>query len=372
MNPAIVKTISFLLLIAMGFFLQGKFVGKERKDGIKTIILSLALPATIFIALLKIEFSWGMVMVPLLAIGFNLLMFVLVKKLPLPGLFRMKEEQYRTLIMLLPSLAPGLSLFPFILEYHGEAPLALAALADVGNKVFVLIILYSIAMKWYFDRNEIGNRNTSEKLKSLLKAMAEEPVNLMMVTAIVMLAFGLNFASLPLFMQDSIDKLSLMMTPLVLLFIGISVKLSWQQVKAIFSFLFFRSAIAFFISGVLLVLLPVTDLATIILIVVFPQSACSFWPFAHMAAVNHLEGKQENPIRPRTFDLDFGMNVLACSLPFSVVLILTVYLFEGFFVRTANVFLCSGVCIAMAALPLLFSLRWQRAFAEERVAEERG
>jgi len=371
MNDAITKTISLLLLIAIGYFLQGKIKGKDRKDGIKTLILSLALPATIFIALLKIEFSWEMAMVPVLALGFNVLMYVLVKKLPLPSFIHMKEEQYRTLIMLLPSLAPGLSLFPFILEYHGEAPLALAALADVGNKVFVLIILYSIAMKWYFERNEIGNRNTSEKLKSLLRAMLEEPVNLVMLAAFVMLGIGWNFESLPAFLQTSIDRLSLIMTPLVLLFIGISVKLSWSQVKAIFSFLFFRSAIAFFISGLLLVLLPVTDLATMILIVVFPQSACSFWPFAHMAAVNELESKQENPIRPRTFDLDFGMNTLACSMPFSVTLILGIYLFEGFFVRPANTFLLSGVFIVLAALPVLFSAPWVKAY-RERLVEERG
>jgi len=371
MNSAITKTISFLLLIAIGYFLQKKIQGRERKDGIKTLILSLALPATIFIALLKIEFSWGMIIVPVLALGFNLLMYLLVSKLPLPSLFNLKEEQYRTLIMLLPSLAPGLSLFPFIMEYHGEEPLALAALADVGNKVFVLIILYSIAMKWYFDRNEIGNRNTSEKLKSLFKSMLEEPVNMVMLAAIVMLAFGLHFDSLPGFLRDSVDKMSLMMTPLILLFIGISIKFTWQQVKAIFSFLFFRSAIAFVISGLLLVLLPVTDVPTMILIVVFPQSACSFWPFAHMSAVNTLESAQENPIRPRTFDLDFGMNALACSLPFSVALILSVYVFEDFFVQPANVFLSSGIFIALAALPLLFSARWFKTYAS-RLAEERS
>ncbi len=371
MNSAITKTISFLLLIAIGYFLQKKIQGKDKKDGIKTLILSLALPATIFVALLKIEFAWEMIIVPVLAIGFNFLMYFLVSHLPLPSLFNVKEEQYRTLIMLLPSLAPGLSLFPFIMEYHGEAPLALGALADVGNKVFVLIILYSIAMKWYFDRNEIGNRNTSEKLKSLFKSMLEEPVNMVILVAVVMLGFGLNFESLPTFLQTTIDRMSLMMTPLILLFIGISIKLTWQQVKAIFSFLFFRSAIAFLISGILLLLLPVSDVPTMILIVVFPQSACSFWPFSHMAAVNSLESAQEHPIRPRTFDLDFGMNALACSLPFSVVLILTVYVFEDFFVQPANVFLASGVFIALAALPILFATRWIKAYSS-RLAEERS
>ena len=156
------------------------------------------------------------------------------------------------------------------------------------------------------------------------------------------------------------------MTPLVLLFIGLSVKLSWQQVKAIFSFLFFRSTVAFFLSGLLLLILPVHDLATIILVVVFPQSACSFWPYAHMVAVNSLEDKQANA-PARTFDLDFGMNVLACSMPFSVILILGIYLFEGFFAETANVFFTGTVFIVLAILPLVFSFRWFQSYGRRIV-----
>ena len=56
-------------------------------------------------------------------------------------------------MMLLPSLAPGLSCFPFIIVYLGDEYLALAALADVGNKIFVLILLYMLAMHWYHLRS---------------------------------------------------------------------------------------------------------------------------------------------------------------------------------------------------------------------------
>src|SRR3989337_4083772 len=95
-------------------------------------------------------------------------------------------------------------------------------------------------------------RSTSSKLKDLMKTMAEEPVNLVIVTAIVMLSLGLNFESLPDFVTMNIGRLSVMMTPLVLLFIGISMKLTRQQAKVILSFLFFRSGIAFLLSGILL------------------------------------------------------------------------------------------------------------------------
>jgi predicted permease len=353
------KTISLLLLILVGYLFRKKISSKESKDGIRAMILSLALPATIFIALLKIDFAPGLAIVPLMALGFNLLVFTTLSKLPMQSLFNLPTNQYRTLILLIPSLAPGLSSFPFILEYSGESSLAIAALADLGNKVFVLVIAYLIAMKWFFSERAHLEGGRGVRLKTLWLSLVNEPVNLVIITAVIMLSLNLGYNSLPAFLRDSIDKVSLMMTPLVLLFIGISIKFSWQQFKAIFSFIFFRSAIAFLISGLILIFFPVNDLATALLIVVFPQSACSFWPYAHMAVVNAMES-QDNEQRSvhagrwnMTFDLDFAMNVLACSLPFSVLMIMLIYSCGSFFVEPSHLFESTVALLVMTVLPIL-------------------
>lgn len=68
-----------------------------------------------------------------------------------------------------------------------------------------------------------------------------------------------------------------------------------------------------------------------------------------MAAVATLESKQEN----RTFDLDFAMNVIGCSLPFSVLLILLVYTSGSFFAESTNVFLAAAILLALAVTPAL-------------------
>ena len=363
MNSAIIKTLSLFLMIVIGFLLRNKIKSKDQKEGIKTIILSLALPATIFIALLKIEFEPSMIFVPLLVWCFNLMLYVLVDKLPIQSLFNVPISQHRVAILLLPSLAPGLSCFPFILEFGGELPFAMAALGDIGNKIFVLIIAYLIAMKWYLKNNLASKAQKGEsKLKDLLRALVEEPVNFVIVTAIVMLSLGLNFESLPGFITANIDRLSVMMTPLVLLFIGISMKLTRQQAKVILSFLFFRSGVAFLFSSILLLSLPVQDPAIVLLIVVFPQSACSFWPFAHMASISELERKSDESGKKGIFDLEFAMNILACSLPFSVILILAVYSSGEFFVSVTNTFISAGVCLFFAALPLISHARFVKNY----------
>lgn len=349
MPEAITKTVSLLLLIFVGVLISGKIKSKEQREGVRTLILSIALPATIFIALLKVEFTLELMLVPVLALAFNFVMYFLISKLPLDSLFNIHQNQYRTLMLIIPSLAPGLSVFPFILEYSGEATLATAAVADLGNKIFVLIIAYIIAMRWYYKSNQEFTGEGKLNLKDVLKALVNEPVNLVVVTAIVLLIFGIGYEVFPGFLQSGIDKLSLMMTPLVLLFIGMSVKFTWAQVRTIFAFLFFRSGVAFLISAILLVILAPTDLGTALLIVIFPQSACSFWPYAHMAAVSKLEASHGKTTG--TFDLDFAMNILACSLPFSVMLVMVVYTMQTTFASPFNVTGFGALCLLLAAAP---------------------
>ena len=152
MSPALQKTLSILLLIGVGLLLKRKLRNREELGGIKMLILSIALPATIFIALLKIRVEAELLVLPLMALGFNLIMFAIgYFIIPLLNI-EAKSSAHRTLMMLFPSLAPGLSCFPFLVEYLGDESLAWAALADVGNKVFGLIILYIIAMNWYYRR----------------------------------------------------------------------------------------------------------------------------------------------------------------------------------------------------------------------------
>jgi hypothetical protein len=70
---------------------------------------------------------------------------------------------------------------------------------------------------------------------------------------------------------------------------------------------------------------------TLMLALIFPQSACSFWPIAHMGAVQNLERHTKG----RTFDLKFGLNLLAFSLPFSTAIILLICSFGDIFVKPA-------------------------------------
>ncbi len=314
------KTFLFLLFIGIGLLLKVKLKDKSELAGIKVIILNLALPATIFIALLGVNIEASLLLLPLIALLLNVVLFFVTPLVfPVLGIKR-GTPNFRTGQLLVSSLAPGLSCFPFILEYLGDSYLAKAAMADLGNKVFVLLILYLVAMRWHYKTQEIQNTSNKAKLKSLCIAMVSEPVNIFILVALVLLSFGLHMESLPFIVSESLSRLSLLMTPLVLLFIGLSVKIKKRQFAQIISLLLLRAGIVVLLGIGLISLANITIAQDRLLLLAFGLSACSFWPFAHIAAVDAQEKRVLN--FRKTFNQNFAINILAISFPLSVVLIL--------------------------------------------------
>ncbi|HKL90949.1 MAG TPA: hypothetical protein VJ880_07195 [Allomuricauda sp.] len=352
MDVGIQKTIVFLFFIFIGVLLKVKFKSKEEITGIKKVILNLALPATIFIALLGVKVELHLLILPLLALGLNLLLFFAMPFiLPLMGIGKGTSE-YRTAKLLVPSLAPGLSSFPFILEFLGEEYLAKAAMSDLGNKVFVLFFLYLVAMNWHYSLQSNEKRNGGTKLKPLIKAMVAEPVNVFIGAALVLLGFGLSMDSLPFFMSETLEKLSLIMTPLVLLFIGLAVKIKRKQFFQIFSLLCTRAGLVLLLSGIFVTITGIEARNEILLTIAFGLSACSFWPYAHIAAVDSMEMDKKS--KKKTFSSDFGVAILALSFPLSTILILAALNSGSFFVNPFHIFMMAVVLLTVGfAIPLI-------------------
>ena len=369
MNFALQNTLELLLIIGLGLLLQKK-IAKQDLKGVKTIILSVALPAVIFVALLKIKLESSLLVFPLLALSFNLIMLLASKYFLSASLPKKENSKKRTAMMLLPSLAPGLSCFPFIVVYLGDDSLALAALADVGNKIFGLILLYMLAMHWYHLRAVKNLKaSTSSKLRSLALSLVKEPINMVIIIGLLLLAVGLNMESLPVFLQNTIQKLKILMTPLVLLFIGMAVRIKSGEFSLILSLLARRAGITFCLSAIFLFIFPVLTPALILLVVVFPQSACSFWPFAHMSAVHALEESNgQNP----TFDINFAVNILACSLPFSTILIITVFSLSEFFLSPTIVLVTGIVMLGISFVPHLVTGLKKTKYIKSKVDQQLG
>ncbi len=352
MNEAIFKTLILVLLIALGFVLKAKFAAKSKLDGIKEIVLSVALPSTIFIALMKIELDISLLFVPIVALLFNFIMY-LVTPLAMAS-FGIKKDSStgKTMRILLPSLAPGLSCFPFIIEFLGDESLALAAMADIGNKFFVLIFLYVIAMNMSLKNMGTENGKMKDKILSLLSSLAKEPINLILFAGILLLSFGVSYDTLPNVVQGVFDKTSALMTPLVLIYIGLALKLKESNKRVVVALLLMRAGVSLVLSAIFIALAGITSVNMILLTIVFPLSCVSFWPFAHMSFFAAKEETMEIPKEKRTFNIELAIMVLAISLPFSTTLILTILTAGTYFTDIWRIMFLGMGLLALGIVPM--------------------
>ncbi|MDF7819056.1 hypothetical protein P1X15_15670 [Runella sp. MFBS21] len=353
MSDALQKAFTLLLLIVLGLVLRSKFKNKQQTDGIKEMVLSVALPSTIFIALMKVTVDSKLIIVPALTLVFNFFMYFIT---PLALSFFGVEKDSptgRTLVMLLPSLAPGLSCFPFIAEFLGQESVAMAAMGDVGNKFFVLIFLYVVALNMFLKNAKSEEANLSTKIKSLLLNLVKEPINIIIASALILLSLGVSFKSLPAIIADMFDKTSAMMTPLVLIFIGLAVQLKQRKKRLISSLLIFRAGVTMLFSAAVISVLGINDPTMVLLAVAIPLSSASFWPFAHISAFNLREENSGLPKERRTFDAELAVLVLAFSLPFSTLLILGILSAGTFFAHLPTLIITGLIFIGIGIVPNL-------------------
>jgi hypothetical protein len=353
MLEAVQKTLILILLIGLGFALRGKIKNKTEINGIKEIILSIALPSTVFIALMGIKISFSLLIYPILTLGFNFFIFLSAPYfLPIFGIDK-DSTSGRTLTMLLPSLAPGLSSFPFINEFLGDDSLALAAMGDVGNKFFALNFLYFIALNMYMKNNQTEDVQEKGKVKSLLLSLVKEPINIIMLLAIGFLSFGVNMTSMPTVVSELFNRASSLMTPLVLIYIGLAVQFKEGKIKLVSSILLFRAGITLLFSVLMIKIFNINNPNLILLAVVVPLSSCSFWPFAHISAINLKEEDKNYAKERRTFDMNLAVLILAFSLPLSTILVMGILASGQFFADTSTLFIFGLILTGLGLAPHL-------------------
>ena len=348
----------FFLLITLGFILKHKFKKQSFKTGLKIYILNIALPATIFISIINFEISSNFLLYPLIALFFNIIIFAIT-----PLILKIAKisdsKKKRTLLMLLPSFAPGLSCFPIINDFLGSEALAKASIIDFGNKFFVLLFLFFIAIRLHNvnQNNAIYNRRKS--IKPMLKNFLYEPINIIIFVAIIFLWTGNTITNLPNLLIDFFSKISDTLTPVVLIFIGLSIILKRDVVMDIIPLLLLRSGICLLILTFLLQLSGYGFYTETKLFLILSISSVSFWPFAHMTFVNNIEKDIDK--RNKTFDIKFGLNFLAYSLPFSTTLILFLFSNDSFLSNAINLYLISVFLIILGyGLAIFFNTKKNR------------
>lgn len=354
------KAIALILLIIAGYLLKPKFKDPAAVGAIRNFILNAALPATIFLSTIEIDTKLDLVVLPSFALVINLAFMVMGCGVAWLLMRDAEKAKTRAMILLFPSLAPGLTVYPFIEQFLGRQGLAWAALADMGNKLFVLVGLYAVAIYWY-QQNATQNSQSSVKFqwKSIAIFLLTEPVNIAIVLGFLIASFQAS-GFLPLALSDAIRKLAACATPLILFYVGISFNPKAFQFGTLSMVLLARTAVGFLISAATIALLKPTSVEALTLFVALPQASCSLWPLLHATKINTQRSLTVTSpgidARPVFFDTEFATSLLAMSFPFSILVLLVIFSSGQFFQSPTHLSLAGMICLA--AFGLLLGLHY--------------
>ena len=158
------------------------------------------------------------------------------------------------------------------------------------------------------------------------------------------------------------------MTPLVLLFIGLAVNIKRKQLFKLLSLLFLRAGVVAVLVGTFILLGNISVQNDILALLAFGLSACSFWPFSHIAVVEAQEKEIEK--KQRTFSSKFAVNILALSFPLSTILIMAILSSGNLFSNAVPVFILGAVLLLFGCLPFLMKrIRILRKVSERKKTE---
>lgn len=314
------KAIALMLLIVTGFLLQKKFKDPISTGAIRYFILNVALPATIFLSVIDIDTQLDLIRLPTFALGVNICLMLVGFLLTSTLLKQTEKSKNRALILLFPSLAPGLTVYPFIEQFLGRSALAWAALADMGNKLFVLIGLYTLAIYWFQQATVTNSSNQGRgQWVNIVNFLLTEPVNLAIIIGVVLAVLELG-QDLPLAFTDMVQKFAACATPLILFYVGISLNLKSLQFGTILLVLLAKAGTGFLLSAAALILLQPKSMEEVTLFVALPQASFSLWPLLHATKINSQSEKTA-----AFFDTEFATAMLALSFPFSIFVLLLIF-----------------------------------------------
>ncbi|QUH30895.1 AEC family transporter [Vallitalea guaymasensis] len=228
------KVMPILILFLIGFLIRKtNFLSKETIDGIKKIVIDMALPAVLFIAFVNIELKKeyvGLIFSIILLCSIMLCIGFLLTKIP--------KISNPVLPFVLCGFTFGLLGIPLYITVFGETNLPSMAIMGVGHEFFLWII-YMSAVKLVFSNEKLS-------LKTL-KGFLTSPLIIALVLGITVNVLGLSnlLHEQPVLngLYVTLEYFSEIATPLILIVIGYGLSFDKEFTKYTIIYVIMRYAI---------------------------------------------------------------------------------------------------------------------------------
>ena len=190
-------------------------------DGMRKLVINVALPSVLFLSFLQIELQPSFVILSIIIFLINILLYLIGRFLG-------------------PRLAPGHPYFPFLmtgLEYgmlaislfgtaYGLAQVGIIAVVDLGHEIFIWFVFLPLLL---------AKRDGSQKPTELIQSFLKSPVVIAILGAILFNAvgWGESLFTWPLTggVMGTMGFLSGMTIPLILLTVGYGIQLDRKGFK---------------------------------------------------------------------------------------------------------------------------------------------
>ncbi len=210
---------SALLIISLGYLLRKTgLVTREQGSGLARLVLNVTLPALVLQTVPQIQFSPGLLFLPLLSLAHTAVAFVVTS-----AVFRRRSRMEKGVIMIASmGFNNGLFAFPIVLEIWGIEAIKLLALFDVGNGIVVLGTNYVLAA--YYSRED--RMHLAETLMTVVRTLATSVPLIAFAVGVVMNLAGISF---PPMISRAIDIVAGANGALALLVLGVFQSLRWRK-----------------------------------------------------------------------------------------------------------------------------------------------
>lgn len=230
------KIVIFLLIGT--YSKKSGFLGCTEIDGIKKIVIYLAIPAVLFLSFSRLTFSFSFIPVTVAVFSINLILFVLAF-----WLYKLGIVKSRVFPLILSTMNFSLVGIPLYEAVFGFENLHHYTMLDVGNELYVWFVFYFL-LQWFLKKEKHSFR--------LERTFLSSPIIWSIISGCVFGILGIDISLSQSYLlkgvYQSIAGLSQLATPLILIFVGANISFAGGYIKKSIQFTLIRLCFAFCIG----------------------------------------------------------------------------------------------------------------------------
>jgi predicted permease len=215
------RILPILLLLFLGFWLRRThFLSEEVMEGVKKIVVNIALPAVLFLSFLQVEMESSFLFVFVMVFMLCVVLFIIGRSLK--PIVAPQHDYFPNLMTGFELGMLGISLFG---SAYGLEHLPYIAVIALGHEIFIWFVFLPLLLI---------KRDGIQKFSDLLKSFIKSPVIIGMISGILGSILGLQDilydAPITGGIMATLEFLSNLTIPLILIVVGYGIKLDWAGV----------------------------------------------------------------------------------------------------------------------------------------------